>query len=168
MAEIRMESKPVAGGPAGHLYLVFVSDAGVEYVIRGGPALDFPPFGSIDVEVGILLANSEDARPIENRAQFGSQVLDLAGRDANDVWTSMLQAASLIGGGTIDYDVASQNSNSTISSVLLSVAINPNLVLPNTPGLFVYPGVTNFLLDEYVRTFLNEHTSENGDFLNEL
>ena len=35
MAEIRIESKLVGAG-AGHLYLVFVSDVGIEYVIRGG------------------------------------------------------------------------------------------------------------------------------------
>lgn len=33
MAGITIESKPVEGGPAGHLYLVFVSDAGIENVI---------------------------------------------------------------------------------------------------------------------------------------
>jgi len=61
MAEIRIEAKPVALG-VGHLYLVFVSDAGVEYVIRGGPAVDIPPFGAIIVDADGLLANSEDAR----------------------------------------------------------------------------------------------------------
>lgn len=45
MAEIRMEGKPVVAS-AGHLYLVYVNDAGEEFVRRGGPANDIFPGAS--------------------------------------------------------------------------------------------------------------------------
>jgi len=38
MADIRIEAKQVMGA-ADHLYLVFVNDAGAEFVIRGGRPL---------------------------------------------------------------------------------------------------------------------------------
>ena len=80
MAEIRIESKPVLGFY--HAYLVYVSDSGNESVIRGGPLFGFPPFGPIIVEVGTAMADSEDNRPVADRALHGSTVLNLGGRDA--------------------------------------------------------------------------------------
>jgi len=169
MAEIRIEGKDAAGPYGGHLYLVFVSDSGAEFVIRGGPTYQFPPFGSIVVEAGVSIVNSDDNRPIADRADHGSRVLDLGGRDANDVWEAMKQSASLIGAKNISYDATTQNSNSTISAVLadVNIVVGLNLPYPNISiPSGIYPAHVNDLSDEYERIFLAEHTSENDDQLN--
>ena len=62
MAEIRIEGNPAALG-FDHLYLVFVDDSCSEFVIRGGPTFDIPPFGAILVEDGSPIGDSEDNRP---------------------------------------------------------------------------------------------------------
>lgn len=102
MAEIRIEGK-VAAAFGDHLYLVFVDDSGAEFVIRGGPASNvLPGLSPIETESGVPIKNSEDSRPIEDRADFGSRVIDLGGRDANDVWETMKRVANLINAAHID------------------------------------------------------------------
>jgi hypothetical protein len=106
VAEIRIESKsvPWTNGYE-HSYLVYVNDAGAEFVIRGGPESDVPGlWGAIVVEAGVSIANSEDARPVEDRALRGSIVLELNGRNATAVWDSMLQATATIGSAQFTYD----------------------------------------------------------------
>lgn len=165
MAEIRIEGK-VAAAFGDHLYLVFVNDSGQEFVIRGGPANDnFLDFGNIVTELGVPIAASEDNRPVEDRADFGSQVLDLGGRDAEDVWKVMLQAAQLIDAAGIDYDFLGPNSNSTVASVLHTVGIDANTVEPNVPGINFFPGISDDLLDEYARVFTADHTTDGNDIL---
>lgn len=123
MAEIRIESKPVQLGVV-HLYLVFVDDSGFETVVRGGPELNPPTFGSIKVELGIPMSQSEDNRPVENRDIHGSTVLDLDGRNPENVWDAILQAAQQIQDADVNYDFLTQNSNSLVAAVLERVGIN--------------------------------------------
>lgn len=165
MAEIRIEGKTAAAF-GDHLYLVFVNDLGQEFVIRGGPASDNPlSFGSIVTEAGVPMAVSEDSRPIEDRADFGSQVLDLGGRDAADVWKVMVRAAELIGSAGIDYDALGPNSNSTVASVLYTVGIDADAVEPDVPGINFFPGISNDLLEDFVRSFAVEHTTDADDIV---
>lgn len=165
MAEIRIEGK-VATAFGDHLYLVFVNDAGQEFVIRGGPESDIAPgFSSIVTEAGVPIAASEDNRPIADRDNFGSQVLDLGGRDAEDVWQVMIRSAQLIGAAGIDYDILGPNSNSTIASILYTVGIDANAVEPNVPGINFFPGISDDLLNEYERVFTTAHTTDSDDIL---
>lgn len=151
MSEIRIEAKPIpnTGNIFSHMYLVYVDDNGNEFVIRGGPANDdLLKFGKIVTEIGVPIANSEDNRPLNERATRGSQVLDLGGRDAEDVWDIMLQQAKQIQAANIDYG-ALKNSNSTIASVLHVIGINIYEVTPDQPNqIDAYPGV-NSILDEF-------------------
>lgn len=147
MAEIRIESRPVTflsiNTGYDHLYLVFVDDDGSEWVIRGGPTLDVPPFGAILVEYSTAMAESEDYRPNtpEALAERGSTVLDLGGRDALSVWISMQIAAQTIHEAGVDYYLdlvgntsATQNSNSLVAAVLARVGVDVNGYLPLIPN----------------------------------
>jgi hypothetical protein len=165
VAEIRIEGK-VAIGFGDHLYLVLVDDDGNEFVIRGGPASDIlPGFSNIVTEQGVPMALSEDERPIENRADFGSRVIDIGERNAEDVWETMIKASKLIQDAGIDYDIFGPNSNSTVASVLHAVGIDVNSFQPNVPGIDFFPGINDDLLDDYSRVFLQENTSSGIDIL---
>ena len=150
MAKILIETKPVFFGLGGyeHLYLVFRDDSGIETVIRGGPERDLAPFfGNIEVEVGVAIANSEDAREDNTPADRRSTVVDIGDRNPESVWNIMLQQAQNIDDAGIDYNALSsaQNSNSTIASVLNSVGININTNLPTGTNAGTYPGISNLL-----------------------
>ena len=145
MAKILIESKPVvvSGSLFRHLYLVFVDDDGNEFVIRGGPEFDLPPFGLIVTEDATPLTNSEDARQGATPADRGSRELDLGGRDAVEVWNIMRQQIRNIQFSNIDYDAFDQNSNSTIASVLNAVGLP--LILPFNTHISDFPAVENRL-----------------------
>ena len=135
MAEIRIEGKPVFG-TGDHLYLVFADDSGAEFVIRGGPQPGTLAGDPITVEVGVPMGDSEengsaDYRPIEDREARGSRIIGLEGRDASEVWNIMLQQAQQIAAHQYNYNLTSQNSNSTVSSVLHAVGINVETILPD-------------------------------------
>lgn len=166
MAQIRIEGKPVTFTPGDHLYLVLVSDSNEEFVVRGGPDPDAAVFGNIVTEAGVPIAASEDNRPVADRESLhGSRVVDLGGRNANDVWRTIKRSAVLIEASNINYDFLGPNSNSTIAAVLQDVEINVNGILPDTPGIDFYPGSGDALLDDYARIFTSDHTSPNADIL---
>ena len=128
MSEIRIEHKAVtlfgADTTYEHLYLVFVDDDGHEFVIRGGPSYDLPPWGIISMEIGTPIADFEDARPstAEARAEHDSFVLDLGDRNPELLWKSMLDVARDLADAELDYDLADpnlrQNSNSVVAGIL--------------------------------------------------
>ena len=147
MAEIRIEAKPLNPplDAFGHIYLVFVDDTGAEFVVRSGPS-GSGIGGQIVVQVGVPMAQSFDSRPISAREERGSAVLDLEGRDANDVWNLMLQQAQNIHDEQLGYNALSQNSNSTIASVLHVIGIDLNDVAPDIPNHGdIYPGEGSIL-----------------------
>lgn len=138
------------GSPVGHLYLVYENADGDEFVIRGGPRNDSLS-QPIEVEVGITLATSEDARAstLQAKQARGQLALDLGGRSADDVWAIMLQHAADIQDENLPYDVIPlQNSNSTVASVLNVVGLQLTTV-PNVAGVFGYPGSGNLLAFDY-------------------
>ncbi|MES0884978.1 putative Ig domain-containing protein [Roseibium sp. SCP14] len=49
--------------------------------------------------------------------------------------------------------------------MLYSVGIDANAYPPNVPGVDVFPGVSNDLLEEFARIITEEHTSENDDIV---
>lgn len=158
MAEIRVEANEVAFGK-GHLYLVYTDDAGQEFVLRGGPLNGNPAnFGPIVVEVGVPIIDSADNRPIADRAQFGSVVLDTNGQDHSVIWDRMLEVGELMHSAEVNYNAYfydgifhGANSNSAISFLLSSVGLNIEDNLPDTSTLqnitiwddplIMYPGI---------------------------
>lgn len=149
MSKILIESKPVSGEGIRHLYLVYVDDAGSEWVIRGGPSIDFPPFGQIKIEANIPLALSKDARGANTPEDRGSRELDLGDRSAEDVWYVMYQQALSIQWASLDYDGVLQNSNSAIASVLYSVNIDVEGMLPYGTQASHFPALGNRLHFDY-------------------
>ena len=137
---------------AGHLYLVYKDATGAEYLIRGGPELNFPPWGDIEISAGDLLSSHPfDARGSDTPQDRGQIALDLGARDAADVWTIMLEQARDIGAAGLDYDLLGtiQNSNSVVATVLNAVGLNLG-ALPNAVGVTNgYPGSGTLLALDY-------------------
>jgi Ca2+-binding RTX toxin-like protein len=150
-SEIRIEGKPVIFfGDTGsdHLYLVFVAPDGTEQVLRGGPSGVFGT-GYIRMEDSVPMATSRDGRPADARDLYGSRVLDLGGRSADDVWDIMRQQARAIDAERIRFETFIENSNSAIASVLHVVGIPVAGVLPDQPGRVEnYPG-SGSILDRF-------------------
>ncbi len=142
MAEIRIEGKEIPAGFYGHLYLVYVDDAGAEYVIRGGPTYGIPPFhGNIIFEIDTPISQSEDYRPVSERDNHGSRVLDLDGQDPAVVWQSLIDLANDLQAAEPEYDGVlyeggalvenGANSNTTIAYLLKQI----DILIENTmPG----------------------------------
>ncbi len=169
MAEIRIEasSVQVLGTDLflDHLYLVFVDDNDSEFVIRGGPIGESRVNAKLGMEIGVPITESADDRPVEDRADFGSRVIDLGGRDANDVWEQLKKSAQQIDDASLRYISFSQNSNSTVGAMLKDVGIFYGDVLPNVPGIDIYVAVSNLLNFEYERHISIEQASDGPDFL---
>ena len=73
MSEIRVEAYPVtATGGAGHLYLVFVDDNGVESVIRGGPSGGQIFRGELALEIDVPMTEitTGEMRPISRLSGY--------------------------------------------------------------------------------------------------
>jgi Ca2+-binding RTX toxin-like protein len=130
---IAIESKPVIlfgiDTLFQHLYLVkTVTDAAGlvldEKVIRGDVGLDL----TLTTQAGIDLANSGDARGRATPAQRHHTVLDLGGRDPEEVWSLMVQQANNIDKAGLPYG-RSVNSNTVVASALhtVGIALAPHL-----------------------------------------
>ncbi|MBN2631546.1 MAG: hypothetical protein JXR75_13530, partial [Rhodobacteraceae bacterium] len=147
-SEIRIEGKPVYFfGDTGqdHLYLVLAEADGTERVLRAGPAGTFGT-GPIRFEISVPMLGSADGRLFEDRDRYGSRVLDLGGRTAEDVWDIMLQQARIIDQAAVPFQLYSENSNSSIGSLLHVVGIDVAQVLPDQPNRNdSYPGLGSIL-----------------------
>lgn len=171
MAEIRIESNVVDafGIPtfADHLYLVYVADDGAEFVIRGGPTGSgfFFNYGEIGMEIGVPMSESVDRRPVEDRDEFGSRVLDLGGRDAGAVWGAMRAAAREIDDASIGYGLFDRNSNSAVAAALRDVGLDVDDWLPDIDGIRYFAGRNNALTSDYAREVLLADSSPGTDWL---
>ncbi|WP_210484690.1 calcium-binding protein [Microvirga antarctica] len=144
---IAIESKPVVlfgvTTPFDHLYLVKTTtdasgDVIEEKLIRGG-------LGSSDRLVTLAdvdLEGSPDDRGSATPAQRHRTVLDLDGRDADQVWDVMVQHTLNIGSARLLYGVEALdvdaggdvNSNTTVASALHTVGIDLASHLPRGVG----------------------------------
>lgn len=122
-----------------HLYLVktVTDDEGnvvSERVIRGSLGRD----GTLQTLAGTNLATSPDRRSQDSLDERRHTVLDLGGRDADDVWAIMVQHAANIDRANLRYSLdifrelpgRDVNSNSVVASVLNSVGIDWTTSLP--------------------------------------
>jgi Ca2+-binding RTX toxin-like protein len=140
---IAIEAKPVEirgfGSGFFHLYLVkrTTDDQGnviSEKVIRGTAGGN----GDLETLAGVDLASSPDRRGSNTLEERRHTPLDLAGRDADDVWEVMVQHARNIDRADLRYsfDIVKElpgddlNSNSVVASVLHSVRIDWAASLP--------------------------------------
>jgi hypothetical protein len=123
-----------------HLYLVKTEtdEQGniiSEKVIRGS----VKNYDDLRTVAGANLAASPDRRGSDTPEERHRKVLDLGGRDANDVWQVMVQHAENIdeAGLRYSYDIFRDlpgydvNSNSVVASVLHSVGIDWTTSLPS-------------------------------------
>jgi len=141
---IAIEAKPVefenVDSTFLHLYLVKTeTDAQgrvlSEKVIRGS----VKNYDDLRTIAGADLAASPDRRGSDTPEERHRKVLDLGGRDANDVWKVMAQHAADIdkAGLHYSYDIFKQfpgydlNSNSVVASVLHSVGLSLSTSLPS-------------------------------------
>lgn len=140
---IALEAKPLGVGDINsefhHLYLVkTVTDSQgrvlSEKVIRGSLESD----GSLGTLANVDLASSPDRRGSDTPQERHRTVLDLGGRNAEDVWRVMVQHAVNIDAThlTYSFDVYRQlpggdlNSNSVVASVLHTVGIDWPVTYP--------------------------------------
>jgi Ca2+-binding RTX toxin-like protein len=127
--------------PYQHLYLVktVTDSAGAvvdERVIRGDVGQDL----TLVTQANVGLAGSLDARGSETRELRHHTVIDLGGRDPDEVWNLMVQHAVNIDNANLPYgtgidEILSRpsevNSNTTIASVLHAVGIDLPNYLPS-------------------------------------
>jgi len=140
---IAIEAKPLGVGNINsefhHLYLVkTVTDSRghvlSEKVIRGS----IEPDGSLGTLANVDLAASPDRRSIGMTEARHRTVLDLGGRNAEDVWKVMVQHAVNIDRSHLPYSFdiyrdfpgADLNSNSVAASILHSVGIDRSRNFP--------------------------------------
>jgi Ca2+-binding RTX toxin-like protein len=111
-----------------------------ERVIRGEAGDD----GNLEVQADIVLAASDDARGGDSLADRRHTVLNLSGRDPNEVWALMVQHARQAGAANLDYGFDGDgvdfggdvSSNTLVASALHAVGIDLARHLPAgiTPG----------------------------------
>ena len=98
------------------------------------------------VEVGKPIERSldkrEDAygRPVTPEAR-GSRVLDLGGRNPENVWNVLLQYAQGIQNKQIPYHALGDNSNSAIGNLLRLIGIELPTIFPDPYGIFRLAGI---------------------------
>lgn len=141
MSSISVEGKPAAGYMSSHLILIYKNNNGEEFVIRGGPTNDDVfNFGSIKVEVGVAIDESEDTRKVrdENNVVLyerhpddrGSVVIDFGDLNVDLVWENLLAYAEIINNQNIPYNPLGFNSNTVVGNTLKLVGININDYIP--------------------------------------
>jgi hypothetical protein len=136
MGTISVEGKLVFPTGQAHMYLVYKDDAGKEFVIRGGPLNDLPPFGPLVTERGRPIVDSEDAREGESPAERGHRELPLGGRDAAEVWALAKQHAAAINLSGTSYNPFGANSNATIGNILYGIGnYDVRVYAPDIPGI---------------------------------
>ncbi len=149
--EIRIEAQPVyLFGDTGrdHLYLVLVSPDETEWVLRSYPSGAFGT-GTLITEDSVPMADSRDYRPVEDRETYGSRILELGGRDPEAVWEILRQQGRAIEDAEIPYSVFSLNSNSAVASMLHTVGLSVQDMLPDQPEREdSYPGIDS-IVDEF-------------------
>ena len=110
-----------------------VSIGGWDLFDTGEIDFDVPPTrlvqsglgGDIEIEAGIPLGKSLDAyKKGETPQSRFAKKLDLGGCSPQKVWEDMKITAQIIGKNETDYNVLSQNSNSTIATVLNRSGLN--------------------------------------------
>ncbi|WP_076072055.1 calcium-binding protein [Sphingomonas montana] len=151
MPSIRIEAKNVTyqGQDTGydHAYLLHdqndVPDDG-DRVIRGGSGAS----GSIEIQAGVAIESSLDARRAVPAADRGTRVV--TDENTGSAWSLMLQAAGQISAAGIRYTlpgdaVAVRNSNSVIATLLHAVGRDIGDSLPSNSSLPQLAGAETIL-----------------------
>lgn len=150
---------------SGHMVLVFKDDDGTEYQINAGPANESFPYGKLILrDIGSELKNRfnvVDGSKVD-AAWRGNTEIDFGSREAEDVWSILLQHAENIDNAKFAYGAFSENSNSVIGTLLDVVGIDVSQFLPNPKGVMLkkYAGKDTYLDFDYSLT-----GTDAGDFL---
>ena len=137
---IYIEAKPVIGWIGKqigtyHAYLVYRDGKGHAEVIRGGPetmaenekaegvkgvgAFAYSTVGGdIEIEAGTPLTESVDRYDEEDSPQKRFAKRIVGGKISKPIWDDMVKTAQTISKNKTDYNLTTQNSNSTIATVL--------------------------------------------------
>ncbi|QDA35892.1 calcium-binding protein (plasmid) [Paracoccus liaowanqingii] len=114
-----------------HLYLVFRDSNDEEYVLRAGPPSRFWPFGEMEIEVNVPIADSADARNGETPEERSSTPLDFPGITDDQAWAMMVKYARSIDDADYRYDVLEENSNAFVGALLHAAGGQADKMLPD-------------------------------------
>ncbi len=145
MEKIEIRAKSV-GDKFKHLFLIYTSADGTEYVVRGGPDGGGFLSGEIDVEFGLYTPASWDWVPLTERKPQDSKVLKTGESLAAD-YLRMAFRAQMIEQAAVDYDTTQAlsfflggitgvtNSNTLAASAMDAIGIEATVtVLPESVG----------------------------------
>ncbi|MCA3501434.1 MAG: hypothetical protein IOC98_15650, partial [Rhodobacter sp.] len=145
MEKIELRVNNVAG-KFKHLFVIYTSADGTEYIVRGGPDGGGLLSGEIDVEFGLYTPASLDWVPPEQRLPQDSKVLKTGASLAAD-YLRMAFRAQMIEQAAVDYDTTQAlafffggytgvtNSNTVAASGLDAIDIQASVILlPESVG----------------------------------
>ncbi|NJL52215.1 MAG: hypothetical protein HC930_08360 [Hydrococcus sp. SU_1_0] len=180
MSEIAVEYRPVKNtfDNFQHLYLVYTDNSGKEFTIGGHAVPAFGnPFSRLVITDNLPLQSS-DARDFrENtdvaRVERNHLPLNLDGRDPEIVWQQMRLQAQALSSANIPYDIEaldiageSDNSNTTVASVLNAVGIDLQELLPSLRlGNNDVPGSEDLFSEYADRLNIQISGSEDSDII---
>ena len=139
MEKIEIRVNSVAGGFK-HLFVVYTSSDGSEYIIRGGPDDALLLSGEIDVEFGRYTPASRDWVPPEERLPQDSFLLK-EGESLEADYLRMVFNAQMIEQADVDYDTMQAairwrgryeeitNSNTVVASALSAIGVPSSVTL---------------------------------------
>ena len=113
-----------------HLYLVFRDTNGDEYVLRSGPASKFWPFGDMQIEANVPMADSADDRDGETPRERSSTALDFPDATDDRAWAIMVKYAQRLERADYQYDLLNENSNAFVGALLHAAGGEPEDLLP--------------------------------------
>lgn len=135
---IRVGGIPVAS----HLQFINWTDAHEIEIVNNG----FPT--NFDLRIDAVDASTFN-RPAGDYAATGQ--LDIGPRQAADVWALAIQATNSIDAAGLTYELTTQNSNSFINSLFLTLGLNINTYLPTVDppnDTLGFVGVTTDIRDK--------------------
>ncbi|GAB5467991.1 MAG: hypothetical protein Kilf2KO_10210 [Rhodospirillales bacterium] len=118
----------------GHLYLVYRNETGEETMISGEPTNgELWNYGPLITKQGVpVTARERDADGNPSAEVAGMATLDLDGVDPAAAWSVLLQHAANIEAAGLPYDLFTQNSNSTVASLLHAIGLDVEAALPSS------------------------------------
>ncbi len=140
MPSIFIEANPAGflGVPIGadHLYLVYRTDDGEDYVIGGGPGSASDIFGGeFALDINEPIEASGDPRGEETPEDRFSTELNFPGLTADEAWSIMVNYARQFDASDYPYIVTSTNSNALVAALLEAAGVEEGFTPPDTGGL---------------------------------
>jgi len=135
---IEANSAGILGVPidADHLYLVYRTDYGEDYVIGGGPKSASDIFGGEFVlDVNEPIETSGESRGEETPEDRFSTELNFPGLTADEAWSIMVKYARQFDASDYPYIATSTNANSLVAALLEAAGVEEGFIPPETGSL---------------------------------